>query len=125
MFTGGAPRCANEAIGGWSISGLADLPYRPGGHSATPTPIWLPLTTSTLPSSPATRADLKAKVNVDHNSNTVYTFAGGADGAAKVLAEFRGPIGIEYGQRNRDARPRRFLLLTQVWGSSSRSSKTS
>ena len=43
---------------------------------------------------------MKAKVNVDHSSNTVYNFAGGLQGAQKVLAEFRGPIGLEYGQRN-------------------------
>jgi hypothetical protein len=41
---------------------------------------------------------LKSKINV--SNGTVYNFAGGAAGAAKVLAEFRGPIGLEYGQRN-------------------------
>jgi hypothetical protein len=30
----------------------------------------------------------------------VYAFAGGSAGAQKVASEFRGPIGIEYGQRN-------------------------
>ena len=30
----------------------------------------------------------------------MYAFAGGPNGAAKVASEFRGPIGLEYGQRN-------------------------
>ena len=45
-------------------------------------------------------ADLKTAVNVNHTSKTVYMFPGGSAGATKVLSEFRGPIGIEYGQRN-------------------------
>ena len=45
-------------------------------------------------------ADLRTKVNLDKSSKTVYAFAGGAAGATKVLSEFRGPIGLEYGQRN-------------------------
>ena len=30
----------------------------------------------------------------------MYSFAGGATGAANALAEFRGPLGLEYGPRN-------------------------
>ena len=44
------------------------------------------------------KADVKTKVNV--SSGTVWDFAGGSTGAAKALADFRGPLGIEYGQRN-------------------------
>lgn len=46
------------------------------------------------------RAELKTKVNTDRSTNMVYGFAGGAQGASKVLSDFRGPIGLEYGQRN-------------------------
>jgi len=43
---------------------------------------------------------LKVKVNTDRATNTVYGFGGGSAGAAKVLSEFRGPLGLEYGPRN-------------------------
>jgi hypothetical protein len=94
-----SPRWVDEAIGGWSLSGLPS--YRTG---LAVTPFADAFLASFDNDDPAiftgNKADLKAKVNVDHTSNTVYGFAGGAAGAAKVLAEFRGPIGIEYGQRN-------------------------
>jgi hypothetical protein len=88
-----------EAIGGWSISGLPS--YRTG----LPVPVYSDAYLASFDNSdPAiftgNKADLKSAVNVDHSTNTVYNFAGGATGAANVLAEFRGPIGMEYGQRN-------------------------
>jgi hypothetical protein len=46
------------------------------------------------------RAAVKTSVNKDRSLNTVYGFAGGPAGAAKALAEFRDPIGLEHGQRN-------------------------
>jgi hypothetical protein len=100
QFLGTAPRWANEAIGGWSISGLPSyhtgLAVTPGSDAYLASfdnqdpAIFIGKSTS----------ELKSKVNVDHASQTVYSFAGGAAGAAKVLADFRGPIGLEYGQRN-------------------------
>jgi hypothetical protein len=99
-FMGSAPRWADEVVGGWSISGLPS--YRTG---LAVTPYSDAYLASFDNADPAifigySTSDLKAKVNVDHSSNTVYGFAGGAAGATKVLSEFRGPIGLEYGQRN-------------------------
>jgi hypothetical protein len=56
------------------------------------------------------RSDLKVKVNTDRTTNTVYGFKGGATGSAKVLSDFRGPIGLEYGQRNLVVGPGAFFL---------------
>lgn len=98
-FLGAAPKWADEAIGGWSISGL------PSYHTGLAvTPYSDAFLASFDNGDPAiftgNKADLKAKVNVDQASQTVYGFGGGSDGANKVLAEFRGPLGLEYGQRN-------------------------
>ena len=99
MFGANVSRGLDEAIGGWSFPGLPS--YRTG----LPVPVYSDAYLASFDSDdPAiftgNKADLKTKVNVDHGTNTVYDFAGGLTGAAKVLAEFRGPIGIEYGQRN-------------------------
>ncbi|MFC5860726.1 carboxypeptidase-like regulatory domain-containing protein [Acidicapsa dinghuensis] len=99
-FASSTPRWVDETIGGWSLSGLPS--YRTG---LAVTPFADAFLASFDNNDPAiftgnSTSDLKTKVNVDHSSNTVYAFAGGADGAAKVLSEFRGPIGLEYGQRN-------------------------
>jgi hypothetical protein len=99
MFGANVSRGLDEAIGGWSLSGLPS--YRTGVPVNVYSDAYL---ASFYCNDPAiftgNKADLKTKVNVDHSSNTVYAFAGGAAGAQKVLAEFRGPLGIEYGQRN-------------------------
>lgn len=99
MFGAHVPRGVDEAIGGWSLSGL--ISYRTG---LAVTPYSDAFLASFDNGDPAiftgNPADLKVKVNVDHSTGTVYGFAGGAAGAAKVLSEFRGPIGIEYGRRN-------------------------
>jgi hypothetical protein len=99
QFLGSSPRWVDETIGGWSLSGLPG--YRTG---LAVTPYSDAYLASFDNADPAifigNKADLKTKVNVDQSSQTVYGFAGGAAGAAKVLAEFRGPLGLEYGQRN-------------------------
>jgi Carboxypeptidase regulatory-like domain len=99
MFMANAPRWADEAFGGWSISGLPS--YRTGLPLSASADAYL-ASFDNLDHAIFTgnKADLKASVNVNHASKTVYMFSGGASGAAKVLSEFRGPIGIEYGQRN-------------------------
>jgi hypothetical protein len=98
-FLGSAPRLVDEAIGGWSLSGLPS--YRTGLAVTAYSDAFLASFDNDDPAIfTGNKADLKTKINVDHNSNTVYAFAGGAAGSAKVLSEFRGPIGIEYGQRN-------------------------
>ena len=99
-FANAVPRWADEAIGGWSFSGVPS--YRTG---LAVTPYSDAYLASFDNGDPAiftghSTSELKAKVNVNQASQTVYSFAGGADGAAKVLADFRGPIGLEYGQRN-------------------------
>lgn len=99
MYAANASRALDEAIGGWSFSGLPS--YRTGLAMTAESDAYLASFDNIDPAIfTGSPAQLKTTVNVDHNSNTVYGFAGGAAGAAKVLSEFRGPIGIEYGQRN-------------------------
>lgn len=98
-FMSTAPRWADEAFGGWSLSGLPS--YRTGLPLSAESDAYLASFDNQSPAIfTGNKADLKTAVNVDRTSNTVYMFKGGAAGAAKVLSEFRGPIGIEYGQRN-------------------------
>jgi hypothetical protein len=98
-FLANAPRAVDEAIGGWSISGLPS--YRTGVAVNALSDAYIGSFENNAPAIfTGSKSDLKAKVNVDHTSNTVYTFAGGSAGASKVLSEFRGPIGLEYAPRN-------------------------
>jgi Carboxypeptidase regulatory-like domain len=98
-FLGSSPKWADMAIGGWSFSGLPS--YRTGLALPPYSDAYLAGFDNPDPAIfTGRKADLKVKVNTDRNTNTVYGFAGGADGAAKVLSEFRGPIGLEYGERN-------------------------
>ncbi len=104
-----SPRWADEVIGGWTISGLPS--YRTG----LALPVYSDAFIASFDNnSPAiftgSQADLKTKVNVDRSTNTVYDFGGGATGSAKTLSEFRGPIGLEYGQRNIVRGPGTFLF---------------
>jgi len=99
MFGGGVGRGVDEAIGGWSLSGLPS--YRTGVAMTAYSDAYLASFDNADPAIFTGKpGDLKASINTDHSSNTVYDFAGGAAGSAKVLSEFRGPIGLEYGQRN-------------------------
>jgi hypothetical protein len=108
-YLGSSPRWVDEAIGGWSLSGLPG--YRTGTAVTAYSDAFLASFDNDDPAIfTGNKADLKVKVNTDHSSNTVYSFAGGATGSAKVLAEFRGPIGIEYGQRNLVRGPGAFTL---------------
>ena len=96
---GNAPRWLNEAIGDWSFSGLPV--YRTGLALTAAADAYLASFDNMDPAIfIGNKADLKTKVNVDHSSNTVYMFANGAQGAAKAFADFRGPLGLEYGNRN-------------------------
>jgi len=98
-FAGAAPRWADEVIGGWSFSGLPS--YRTGLAMSAYSDAYLASFDNAAPAIfTGNKADLRAKVNTNAASETVYDFAGGLAGSQKVLAEFRGPIGIEYGQRN-------------------------
>ncbi len=108
-FLTNAPRVLDQAIGGWSFSGLPS--YRTGLPITAISDAFLASFDNLSPAIfTGNAADLKTHVNVDHKSNTVYSFAGGAVGAAKVLSEFRGPIGIEYGRRNNIRGPGAFFF---------------
>jgi hypothetical protein len=98
-FLGSSPRWVDETIGGWSFSGLPS--YRTGVAVTPYSNAFLASFDNDVPAIfIGNKADLRTKVNLDKSSKTVYAFAGGAAGATKVLSEFRGPIGLEYGQRN-------------------------
>ena len=108
-FLGNSPRWLDETIGGWSFSALPS--YRTGLALTPYSDAYLASFDNQDPAIfTGTRGDLKVKVNTDRTTNTVYGFAGGASGAAKVLSEFRGPIGLEYGQRNLVSGPGAFFL---------------
>jgi len=96
---GSAPHWLNQLVGGWSFSGLPS--YRTGLAITPYSDAFLASFDNDAPAIFTGKlSDLKTTVNTDPTTKTVYGFAGGADGAAKVLSAFRGPIGIEYGQRN-------------------------
>jgi len=98
-FLGSSPRWVDEALGGWSFSGLPS--YRTGLAINAYSDAFIASFDNDAPAIfTGNKSDLKVKVNTDRASHTVYAFAGGAAGAAKVASEFRGPIGLEYGQRN-------------------------
>jgi hypothetical protein len=108
-FLASAPKALDEVIGGWSLSGLPS--YRTGLAVTPYSDAYLASFDNNDPAIfTGNKGDLKTHVNVDHGTNTVYAFAGGAAGAAKVLSEFRGPLGIEYGSRNLIRGPGAFLF---------------
>ena len=96
-FFGDSGTLTNELVGGWSVSGISS--FRTGLPINVLSDAFL---ASFAAEDPAiftgNKKDLKASVN--NSQGTVYNFAGGAAGAAKVYSEFRGPLGLEYGQRN-------------------------
>jgi hypothetical protein len=109
MFLSNLPRWQDNLIGGWSISGLPS--YRTGTALTAYSDAYLASFDNADPAIfTGNKNDLKVKVNTDHTTNIVYSFAGGAAGANKVLNEFRGPLGLEYGQRNMLRGPGAFFL---------------
>lgn len=90
----------NEAIGGWSISGITNIR---SGQGITPySDAYLASFDNLDPAIyiGSSKKALKSHVNIDRSTNFVYGFADGQTGANTALAEFRGPIGLEYGTRN-------------------------
>ena len=76
QFMGSAPRWADEAFGGWSISALPV--YRTGLATWASSNAYLASFDSIDPAIfTGSKADLKAMVNVNHTSKTAYMFAGG------------------------------------------------
>jgi hypothetical protein len=97
MFAGDASRWLDEAIGGWSFSGLPS--YRTGLPVTVYSDAYLASFDNNDPAIfTGNKADLKTKVNV--SDGTVWDFANGETGSAKALSDFSGPVGIQYGQRN-------------------------
>jgi hypothetical protein len=98
-FMATTPQWVDEAIGGWSISGLPT--YRTGLSMNVVSDAFL---SGNFTDDPAVftgnRNDLKAHVNLNKASQTVFDFANGQTGASKAFADFAGPVGIQYGQRN-------------------------
>jgi hypothetical protein len=96
-FFGNSGTLVNELIGQWSVSGLPS--YRTGLPINVLSDAFI---SSFAAEDPAiftgNMGDVKSHVN--NVQGTVYNFAGGAAGAQKAFSEFRGPIGLEYGQRN-------------------------
>jgi hypothetical protein len=87
-------------VGGWSISAL---PTFHTGLAVTPySDAYLASFDNQDPAIfiGGNKGSLSSHVNVNHASQTVYGFAGGLAGSKQVLSEFRGPIGLEYGNRN-------------------------
>ena len=106
---GTPPNWLSEAVGGWGLSALTSyrtglaLPVYSGAFIAS----FDNLAPAIFTGNPA---DLKVRVNTDATTKTVYAFAGGSQGATKLLSEFRGPLGLEYGQRNVVRGPGAFYL---------------
>jgi hypothetical protein len=107
QFGGAIPIWENEILGQWSISALPG--YRTGLAVTAYADASL---ASLLNADPAIftgrKSDLRSHVNV--SNSTVFNFAGGQAGATKLLSEFVGPVGLQYGQRNLLNGPGAFTL---------------
>ena len=109
MFLSSAPRVLDEIVGGWSLSGTPF--YRTGRAITALSDAYLASFDNQSPAIfTGSSADLKTAVNVNHTTKVVYSFPNASAGASKVLNEFRGPIGIEYGQRNNIRGPGAFFF---------------
>jgi hypothetical protein len=96
-FASNTPRIVDEFIGGWALSALPK--YRTGLAVTPYSDAYLASFDNQDPAIfTGNPGDLRVSVN--KQGSTVFGFKGGSAGASKVLSEFRGPIGLEYGQRN-------------------------
>jgi hypothetical protein len=97
IFASNSSRLLDEAIGGWSLSGIPS--YRTGLGVTPYSDAYLASFDNDDPAIfTGNKGDLKTKINV--SNGTVFGFAGGQAGANKVLSEFAGPVGLQYGTRN-------------------------
>jgi hypothetical protein len=99
MFGAGAPYWLNEAIGGWSISGL------PSWHTGNAYTVFSnAFVAGYANDAPAILtgniSDLKAKIN-GGNGQRVY----GYSNPTKAISDFEGPIGFQIGRRNQARGP--------------------
>ncbi|WP_263373679.1 TonB-dependent receptor [Granulicella aggregans] len=96
-FASGSSRLLDEAIGGWSLSGIPQ--YRTGLGVTPYSDAYLASFDNQDPAIfTGTKGSLKTKVN--QSNGVVYAFAGGQAGANAALAKFSGPVGLQYGSRN-------------------------
>jgi hypothetical protein len=97
QFGGASPTWLNEALGEWSVSGIPG--YRTGLAYGVFSEAFLASVGNNDPAIfTGNKSDLRTHVNV--SNDTVWSYAGGQAGATKAFNDFRGPVGIEYGQRN-------------------------
>jgi len=106
QFAGHANRWLDEAIGGWNVSGV---PTYQSGLAFSPASGAVMAGVST--SDPAIlayadRADVAAHVHKDPSTGQLQLFKNGLNTAN----DFRGPVGIEYGQRNSLRGPTQFTM---------------
>jgi hypothetical protein len=107
-FANDAPHWLDEIIGGWAVSGIPT--YRTGQAITPYSDAYLASFDNQDPAifTGTNRGDLKIKPNLENG--VVFGFKGGQAGANKIASEFRGPIGLEYGQRNIISGPGYFNL---------------
>jgi hypothetical protein len=108
-FASNTPRIVDEFIGGWAVSAIPE--YRTGLATTAYSDAYL-ASFDNLDPAIFTGNPGDLKVSVNKQGKTVFGFKGGQAGANKVLSEFRGPIGLEYGQRNLIRGPGGFYLDT-------------
>jgi hypothetical protein len=106
-FAANTPHVVDEVIGGWSLSSIPK--YRTGLATTAFSGAFLASFDNSDPAIfTGNKSDLKIAVN--KSNGVLWGFAGGQAGANKVASEFRGPIGLEYGQRNLLRGPGAFYL---------------
>jgi hypothetical protein len=105
QFASHAPLFVEEAIGGWSVSAVpsyqSGLAFSPASGAAM-----AGVSTSDPAILTGNRGDLSAHVHKDPASGQLQLFTNGT----ATSNDFRGPLGIEYGQRNSLRGPSQFTM---------------
>jgi hypothetical protein len=106
-FASHAPHYLDEIIGGWSISGVpsyqSGLAFSPASGAAM-----AGVSTSDPAILTGSRGDVAAHLHKDKVSGQLQLFTNGTN----TNLEFRGPLGIEYGERNSLRGPSTFTFDT-------------
>lgn len=107
-FFSNAHTLINEAIGGWSVSGLPA--WRSGLSLGTSSNAFVAGYANDAPAFfNGNRADVQAHVKKDPTTGAVYLF-GSANASTKAQAEFSGPVGLSFGSRNNLRGPSAFTM---------------
>jgi hypothetical protein len=105
QFASHAPLFLEEAIGGWSVSALpsyqSGLAFSPASGAAM-----AGISNSDPAILTGNRGDVSAHVHKDPSSGQLQLFTNGT----ATSNDFRGPLGIEYGQRNSLRGPSQFTM---------------